>query len=220
MPFPFIAAAFSAVVSVVSSIGPMVANLCTTVVPRILPILRTGVEICKAVATVAETIGVVHRVLRPGESVSDIGDRALQAGKGPEAFENFDAYMQSLRELRLDPAKSQGFDAETKLVAGLGVVAGGLDYRFRVRSGTMANLWSLIAVPDYFTEQRLEAILARTREIANVIKYFDGTLIPVDALRIESLLMEVEKDVEPQKSDEACRATLNDVGARMRAANH
>lgn len=220
MPFPFIAAAISAVVSAVSTIGPMMVNLCTTIVPRILPILRTGVEICKTVATVAEAIGVVHNVLRSGESVSDIGDRALQAGKGPEAFENFDAYMQSLRELKLDPVKSQAFDAETKLVAGLGVVAGGLDHRFRVRSGTMANLWSLIAVPDYFTQQRLEAILARTREVANVVKYFDGTLMPVDAVRIETLLMDVEKVVDPQKTDEACRATLNDVGARMRAANH
>lgn len=219
MPFPFIASAISAVVSAVSTIGPMVVNLCTTVVPRILPILRTGVEICKTVASVAQAIGVVHDVLRQGESVNDIGDRALQAGKGPEAFENFDAYMASLRELKLDPIKSQEVDAATKLVAGLGVVAGGLDYRFRVRSGTMSNLWSLIAVPDYFTEQRLQAIIARTREIGNVIKYFDGSLLPVDAMRIESVLMEVEKDVDPNKSDQDRRATLNEVSARMRATS-
>jgi hypothetical protein len=219
MIFSLIAAAVTTVVSAVSSIGPMVANLCATVVPRILPILRTGVEICKTVATVAEAIGVVHNVLRPGESVSDIGDRALQAGKGPEAFENFDAYMQSLRELKLDPSKSQEFDDHSKLIAGLGVVAGGLDYRFRVRSGTMANLWSLIAVPDYFTQQRLEAIMARTREIASVVKYFDGTLAPAEAMRMESLLVQVEKDVDPGKTDEACHATLNDAAARMRAEN-
>ncbi|SIQ72162.1 hypothetical protein SAMN05880566_105106 [Janthinobacterium sp. TND4EL3] len=215
-----ILAAVTTVVSAVSTIGPMVATLCTTVVPRILPILRTGVEICKIVATVAEALGVVYKVLRPGESVSDIGDRALQAGKGPEAFENFDAYMQSLRELKLDPSKSQEYNAESKLVAGLGVVAGGLDERFRVRSGTMANLWSLIAVPEYFTQQRLEAIIARTREIANVVKYFDGTLMPADAMRMESLLVQVEKDVDPHKSDDACHATLNDVAARMRASSH
>lgn len=216
MPFAFIPSIISAVVSAVSTIGPMVATLCTTVLPRILPILKKGVTIMNTVASIAEGIGLVHNLLRPGESVSDIGDRALQAGRGPETFDNFDAYMQSLRDLKLDPVKSQSFDPATRLVAGLGVVSGGLDYRLRVRTGTMANLWSLVAAPDYFTEQRLVSILKRTQEIANVIKYLDGTLMPADAMRIEAVLLEVEKDVDPLRGEQAHRATLSQACAAMR----
>lgn len=206
------------VVSAISTIGPMVANLCTTIIPRILPVLKSGIEICRTVATVANTVATLYDVLRPGESVSDIGDRALQAGKGPEAFDDFSEYMQSLRDMTLDPVKSAKFGAETALIAGLGVIAGGLDERFRVRSGTMSNLWALIAADDYFTAPRLGAILNHTRDIANVIRYFDGMLAPADASRMEDALLAAEHDVFPGKSDDACQATLNDATARMRAS--
>lgn len=210
-------AAIGSIVSAVSTIGPMVANLCTTVLPRILPVLRGAVEVCKVVVTVAQTIGVVYDVLRPGESVQDMGERALQAGKGPEAFDDFEQYMQSLRDLKLDPARAHEFPAEAKLVAGLGVIAGGLDDRFRVRRGTMSNLWSLMAAPEFFTEARLGAILGQTREIGSVIKYFDGTLAPADAARIEQALLGAERQLDPGHDEESYLATLRDIGSRVRA---
>jgi hypothetical protein len=217
MIISILTAVAGAVVSAVSTLGPMVVNLCTNVVPRILPVLRGAVEICKAVVTVAQTIGMVYDVLRPGESVQDMGERALQAGKGPEAFDDFEQYMQSLRDLKLDPARAQEFPAEAKLVAGLGVIAGGLDDRFRVRRGTMSNLWSLMAAPEFFTEARLGAILDHTREIGSVIKYFDGTLAPADAGRIEQALLDAERQLDPGHDEKRYLATLRDIGDRLRA---
>lgn len=220
MPIPFIGAAISAVASIVTTIGPAVATFCTTVLPRILPVLAKGAQILGQVASVVQAFSEIHGILRHGESVSDIGDRALQAaGKiHPDQFDDFDQYLQALRNFPLDPGKSQSFDGQTKFVAGLGVVAGGLDQKFRVRGGTMANLWALIAVPDYFTAERLGAIVARTGEIANVIKYFDGTLMPADAMRIEQILIDAEKAAFPGKSDDACEQTLSAARAQMRAA--
>jgi hypothetical protein len=212
-----LAAAISGIVSAVSTIGPMVANLCTTVLPRILPVLRGAVEVCKTVVTVAQTIGVVYNVLRPGESVQDMGERALQAGKGPEAFDDFEQYMQSLRDLKLDPARAHEFPAEAKLIAGLGVIAGGLDDRFRVRRGTMSDLWSLMAAPEFFTEARLSAILDHTHEIGSVIKYFDRTLAPADTARIEQALLGAERQLDPGHDEEHYLATLRDIGGRLRA---
>jgi hypothetical protein len=208
MIISILTAVASTVVSAVSTLGPMVVNLCTNVVPRILPVLRGAVEICKAVVTVAQTIGMVYDVLRPGESVQDMGERALQAGKGPEAFDDFEQYMQSLRDLKLDPARAQEFPAEAKLVAGLGVIAGGLD---------ISNLWSLMAAPEFFTEARLGAILDHTREIGSVIKYFDGTLAPADAGRIEHALLDAERQLDPGHGEERYLATLRDIGDRLRA---
>lgn len=216
MIISILTAVAGAVTSAVSTLGPMVVNLCANVVPRILPVLRGAVEVCKAVVTVAQTVGTVYDVLRPGETVADMGERALQAGAGPEAFDDFAQYMQSLRDLKLDPSRTQEFPPEAKLVAGLGVIAGGLDERFKVRRGTMSSLWSLMAAPKFFTNARLDAILDHTREIGNVIKYFDGTLAPADAMRIEQALLGAERQLDAKRDDDAHLATLREIGAHLR----
>lgn len=163
-------------------------------------------------------VGVELDTVRGAGAFMTFQESAAQAPCSA-AFDDFEQYMQSLRDLKLDPARAQEFPAEAKLVAGLGVIAGGLDDRFRVRRGTMSNLWSLMAAPEFFTEARLGAILDHTREIGSVIKYFDGTLAPADAGRIEQALLDAERQLDPGHGEERYLATLRDIGDRLRAGS-
>lgn len=220
MVFPLIAAAFSAVASVVAavtpviaSIGPAVASFCTTVLPKVVPVLIGGLEKLNTFVGVVQAVLQVMQIFRPGDQLKDIGDRSIQAARQdikPENFDSFEAYMDEIRAFELDPAESKQITDAEKYAAGLAIGAQGLDEKFNVREGTMAHLWPLVANnPEYFNSTRLTSLLKSTTDVISLLKYFEGNLGPAAAAETEGKIVAAEKAMAPEKTEEAIYVQLD-----------
>jgi len=219
MVFPIIVAAFSAVVSVVSSIGPAVAGFCTNVLPKILPLLEKGLEILKVVENIANVISQVFGIFGKNESVEDMGDRAIQAaeqGITPDQFDDHESYLNTLRGIELVPERSGELTPTQKIVSGLAVAGRGLDEKFGTPEGTMANLWLLAgANPAYFTADRLSAFLTTGQDIMSVVDYFEGKLGAGESLDVEDKLVGLDKTLSPEQDEKSIRAEIYAASATV-----
>lgn len=210
MVFGIIASIGSAIVSAVSSIGPAVSSFCTTVLPRIVPVLEQVGQVVKAIANVVLS---VLTIFKPGEDVEDMGDRALQAaeqGIKPDKFDTFDEYMAEIRNFRLDPEKSSSLSSIEKLAAGLAIGATGMEKKFDAPEGSLGPIWLLAASnPAYFTAERLINIAQSGGHVVDILRYFEGKLGPADAVKARDVLMGLEHQRSPDKADATLYAELN-----------
>tara|TARA_Y100000815_G_scaffold65487_1_gene54417 strand:- start:5580 stop:6278 length:699 start_codon:yes stop_codon:yes gene_type:complete len=220
MVFPLIAGAFSAVASVVAAvtpviaaIGPAVATFCTTVLPKVVPVLIGSLEKLNTFVSVIQAVLQILEIFRPGDQLKDIGDRSIQAARQdikPEDFDSFEAYMDEIRAFELDPAETGKITDAEKYAAGLALGAQGMDEKLNVREGTMANLWPLVANnPEYFTSTRLTSLLSSTTDVISLLKYFEGSLPPAAAAETEGKIIGAEKAMAPDKSEDAIYAQLD-----------
>jgi len=209
MVFGILANIGAAIISTVSSIGPAVSSFCTTVLPKIAPVLGQVAEVIKVVANVVLT---VLDIFKPGEDVEEIGDRALQAaeqGIKPENFDTYDEYMTEIRNFQLDPDKSSTLSSTEKIGAGLAVATNGLEKKFDVPEGSLGPIWMLAASnPTYFNADRLVRIVQTGKNVTDVLHYFEGKLGPADAVNARDILMGMERQRSPEKTDAAIYAEL------------
>lgn len=210
MVFPFIAAAISAVGSAIASIGPAVASFATTVLPRLLPYISKGLEVMQTIGQVAQVVSQVLGLLKPGEKIDEMGERAMQAaeqGITPDSFDNHDAYMNELRNFELDPSKKS--DPMAKIIAGLAVVSHGLDEKLGVPEGTAGQLWPLVAADgQYFTAEKLLQLVQTGQNIADVVDYFTGKLGGAESLEVEEKLIKLDKEIHPEMDEHTLREQL------------
>lgn len=214
MAFPllaFLTPIVSAVSAAVASIGPAVAGFCTNVLPTLAVYMEKGLEVMRVIAQVANTISTVMGILRPNETVDDMGDRAMQAaaqGMAPEQFDSHADYMDALRSFEFDPELNKGKPME-KIVAGLAVVSAGMDDKLGMAEGTAGQLFALVgASPDYFSADRLTQYLQSGQDIAAVVDYFAGKLGGAESLDVEDSLVNLEKAHSPEQDDTSIRARL------------
>lgn len=220
MILPVLAAGFSAIASVVSTVAPVVASIgsaaasfCTTVLPKVVPALIGGLERINTFVSAVQAVLQVMQIFRPGDQLKDIGDRSIQAAHQdikPENFDSFEAYMEEIRAFELDPAESAKITDTEKYAAGLAVGAHGLDEKFNVREGTMANLWPLVANnPEYFNSTRLTSLLNSTTDVVSLLKYFEGGLGPAASAETEAKIVAAEKAMAPEKTEAAIYTQLD-----------
>jgi hypothetical protein len=220
-----ITTALSAVASLVSTIGPAVSAFCTNVLPKIIPMIKTGLEFIAKLAPIVEIVAQVFGVFKPEDKTSDIGDRAIQAAKSdqkitPDKFEKFDEYMDAIRKFELDPKLSEAIAPETKVTAGLAIAGKGLDDKFNVPDGTMGNLWVLAASkPEYFSADRLVSLANKTVDIASLLRYFEGKLGPADAISTEKTLLAAEKFLSPEKDEKTIFAEFDEASKAVQKAS-
>jgi hypothetical protein len=212
MVFPIIIAAFSAVVSAVTSLGPAVAGFCTNVLPSILPYLEKGLEILRVVEGIANTVAQVAGVFKGHETAENIGDRALQAaeqGITPDRFDDHADYMNALRGFQLNPEKTEALSPAQKIVTGLAIAGRGLDEKVGTPEGTVGNLWVLAAAkPDYFSADKLSQFLHAGQDIASIVDYFSGKLGGGESLDVEDKLVELDKSMAPEQDEDSIRAQI------------
>ena len=191
---------FSAVCSAVSSIGSSVGRFCADTLPRILPIIAEKIV---PYAAMASTFLQVLGVFNSNEKVEDIGDRSLQAAERdiqPDNFASHAEYMQSLRDFPLDPQKTEAYPMETKVAAGLAVGTVGLEKKFELSPGALAPLWVLPALnPQFFTPERMTAMLNTSKDIGSIVNYFDSAVSPATARNVEAVMVATEQKLSPQK---------------------
>lgn len=219
MVFPFIAVAFSAVTSALASIGPVMATFATKVLPTLAPYLAKGLEVITNVARVAEVVAQILGVIKPGETVADMGERALQAAEKditPQGFDNHDEYMNALRKFQLDPEKQH--DPIATLVSGLAVVSVGMDAKLDLPDGASGNLWQLVAADgNYFTADKILDLVQTGQNLTDVVSYFTGKLGGAEALQTENQLLKLDKTNHTDTNENTLRERMYTAQERVQA---
>ncbi|MGC8731337.1 MAG: hypothetical protein ACP5RC_03660 [Halothiobacillaceae bacterium] len=188
--FSFICSAVGSLIgSVVSGIGSAVSSFVANVAPVIGSIIDAIKPVAEAIGRFANAFLQGLGILKPGEKVDDIGERALQAaevGIKPEQFDNFDDYMSKLRDFELDPEKANQRSQAEKITAGLAVGTLGAEKKFGYEQGALDTLWLLpMTNAEYFTPERMQSLVSTGRFTGDVFSYLEKRLSGADATRME-----------------------------------
>lgn len=199
-----------------SSLGSAISSACSSVCSGIASVVGSGISrlagalspvlavanIISAVVSVVDTIGRALGLWGQEETTEEIGDRALQAqeaGIRPEDYERYADYIKEIRGLELDPEKSKTYTSAEKIMAGMGVCYWGLEDKYGKDTGDL--LIHIAKDHEFFNDKRLGAYLDGVRSVAEVARYFSGKLNPDDNARVRDDLMQVEKQLDPTKTD-------------------
>jgi|GEM_PF-797151 hypothetical protein len=192
-PTPQIASAILALVGTLAAkIGTALTTYASTIGPTLGNVLTTLQPYVQALSKFANAFLQLTNILKPGEQIDTIGDRALQAadkGIKLDQFDNFGDYMQALRQFELDPKLSAHNSPAAKLVAGLGVATVGLEDQFSAQRGSFNTLWLLpLSNPDYFTPERMQGWLAAGKLGGDIWAYLEKRLSDGEARSLEKAL--------------------------------
>lgn len=201
----FVSSAGSAISSAVGAIGSALSSF-STGVGAILGGLISGLSpVAQAIGKFANAFLQGLGFLKPDEKTDELGDRALQAadqGITMDKFENFDDYMNALRDVKLDPEVSAKRSYAEKLVAGMGVGTVGVEDKFNAERGSLNGMWLLpVANPDYFTPDRMQGLVSTGRLGGDVFAYLEKRLSGGDASRFEERL-EINPEGKPMNEQE------------------
>ncbi len=176
----FASSGVSAVISAVSSLGPAVSTFVTGIADTIGTVLDRLGPVAEALGRFANAFLQGLGVLKPDEKIEDMGERALQAaehGTTPDKYENFDQYMDALRNFEIDPEKAKQRSTAEKLTAGLAIATPALEDKFHYDRGVLNSLWLLpMTNPEFFTPERMQSIIATGRFAGNVFEYLEQKL--------------------------------------------
>jgi len=207
-----ISSCVSAVGSCFSSAASYLGSAFTSMVDKGLAI---GKSVLSSVGNIATGLLQSFGIFKEKETVEDMGDRAFQAHEQnivPEQFDNFDQYLDNLRNFPLDPEKSKEITTDQKIYKGLEVAGRGLDDKFNTPTGTMSKVFELAAQsPDFFTADRFKSILDSGMDIVSIADYFEGKLGAGEALDVEADLFKIEQSLQPGRDDAEIYKKLDDV---------
>ena len=210
MALPLIAAlvpALTSIITTVSSVSTALAGYAATVGPIIANIARTAGPIIKNIAIIANALLPLFNILKNGEKIDDMGERALQAAESGiefNEFDDFDEYVEQLRNFKLDPEKAEKRDPIVQLVTGLGLGVIGLEEKMDLSRGSLNGLWLLPAGNEkYFTAERLESWLKSGQLVGDVFDYLNNQLSASDARDFEKKL---ETGMNESQADELYQA--------------
>ncbi len=166
-----------------------------------MPYIRTAIGVINVALTV---VGL----LKPNESVEDIGDMALQAqesGIEPADFSTYDEYMAEIRNFKLDTEKTKKYSFGEKACAGVAVQSWGMEEKLGDGSSEFLSLIVKDAKATeqgngYFTEERVSEILKTIDNISDVSKYFKDKLTPEKNSQIEEQLVKIDQELNPDKT--------------------
>lgn len=161
---------------------PLVKALCV-IVPQLGIPLEKVLKIAEVVVQVA---CVAVGLLGPEESVSEIGERALEAGEQgihPEDFDNVEDYLAAVRQTPLAADRNKWTDQE-RAIAGIGTLAYCLERQFHI-SPEVYPLF--VRYHKFFTARREDAYihyaLKTGYDLSHLGDYFssNATLVEKDA---------------------------------------
>lgn len=179
----------SAISSGISSIGSALSSFSNTIAPVIGSIISAIPAIGKTVANVAQGVLGAFGVLKPDEKIEEVGERALQAAEAGityEEFDDFDEYLDELRNFDLDPEKSNKRTPAEKIVAGLGVGSAGLEDKLDLNTGDLSSMWLLpMTNSSYFNADKLTSLLTAGQISPDTFNYLDSNLSASQARDLE-----------------------------------
>lgn len=170
--------------------------------------VEATIEILRLVADIIEKIAKILGLVDENESVEKIGDKVLQAeeqGIIPENFDTFDEYMKVISEFKLNPSKSRDLEEENKLNRGIEILNEMIEEKLDIKISEF--LKEMYTRKEFFTLERVQTYIEIFSEeginLGNVSKYLNGEITDsAERRKIDSLMVEAEKKLDPQKSEE------------------
>lgn len=201
---PAIPSFMAAISSAIGSIGSFVVTY--------------GPTIVKTLDTVQQVVSVVAKaldILEQHDSVSEIGEKALQAAKEeiyPESFDNYHDYLEYIRNFELNPELSAEYTSEEKALTGIAIVAQALEEKLGLPQDSMGIMCGMVALHSaYFTAERLVVYINAGLDLGKVVAYFSDTLGAAESFKTERELIqldnsnrsehEVERELEQVKTE-------------------
>ena len=202
------------IVTVVTTMAAKIGPAIATAVKTVGPLIMEGI---KYISPVLQNVFGALGAIKPDEKFEDLGDRAYQAaekGINPEKFDSYDEYMQEIRNFELDPEESKkNVEAKTAM----GVIVGGRSLEEKLNlpdTTTVSMVRSIMAnsfTPTFFTETRIQAILSEgsTVSFSRIESYLEGNLDPTTKQYVEKGLFEIEKEINPEVTQDQFTDTLD-----------
>jgi len=182
----------TAISAAAATVGGAVSSFMATVGPTIATTLEAIKPIAEAISRFATAFLQSLSILKPTETVEEMGERALQAaaqGVTLESSDNFDDYLEKLRSVELDPDVSQKRTSQERLLAGLALSTVGIERTFNAEHGSLNGLWLLpMTNPQYFTAERMQGLVAAVQLGGDVLAYLNKNLSGGDARSFEKSL--------------------------------
>lgn len=171
----------SAISSAVGNIGSALSSFASTIGPVLASVVNALTPVAEAIGKFANAFLQGLGIIKPNETVEELGDRALQAAKKegitPDKFENFDGYMDALRKFELDPEVSSKRSSAEKMVAGMGIGTVGVEDKFGAERGSLNSMWLLpMTNPTYFTPERMQTLASGGRLGGDIFAYLEKKL--------------------------------------------
>ncbi|WP_417534323.1 hypothetical protein [Marinobacterium stanieri] len=197
---PAITAAVSAITTAVAAIGPAVSSFVASVGPTLSTIALQIKPHAQALATFANNFLQALEILKPGERVTDLGERALQGLEQDVKMSDYDSvsdYLAALRKIEVHTDVGNNRSFAEKLVSGLAVSTVALEEKFNVQEGQFNGIWLLpLANPAYFTSERMQALVSTSTLGSNILDYLDRKMTAGESRDFEKSL-EKSEPVEP-----------------------
>ena len=195
-----------------------VLSVVKTLVPTIVKIIGPQLEkLGKAFEAFFKELGLIEK----DETVEEIGDKALQAEEDEfhpikiDDFDNHEKYLEAVREYEVNPEKSALIPLDDKMHKAIEILLGMAIANY----GSAMSEFSQIVLnnPDFYSKTgRLAELgsIAKTdnqtfSEIVNYIENKNMTTEKNDATFAK--LVEVEKKVSPEASDEEIWTTVSEM---------
>ncbi|HDS1199504.1 TPA: hypothetical protein QDZ95_003028 [Shewanella algae] len=188
----WISSACSFVSNALSGMGAALSSFAKNMAPVINTICNELPKVFQAVSQFANALFMAMGIIKPHENVEVLGERALQAaeqGITMDKYEDFDDYIDALRNFELDPDKAEKRSSAEKLTAGIGLGTVLLENKLNLGSGSLNGIWLLpMTNPDYFTAENVGALLSEVKFNGDLSTYFERRLSAGDTSRLESAL--------------------------------
>lgn len=193
MVFPLfigaLTAAGGAIMSAVSSIGAAVSSFAAGVGPMLANVIQTIKPLADVISRFANTFLQNLSILKPGETIEALGERALQAatqGVKLENSDNFADYIEKVRNVEIDPELDEKRSPAEKLLAGISIATVGVEDKFNAERGSLNGLWLLPLVnPQYFTPERMQSLVTTGRMGNEVLAYLNKSLSAGETRNLE-----------------------------------
>ncbi len=205
-----IGSALSSAFETVSRIGGEIAKTVAKIAPVIEPLLARVHPVLAIAVRVIAVVGHILNVLKPDETVEDIGDRALQAAEQdddmrPECFTDYEEYLDAIRSVDLDPVKTeQNKKDNSATIAGLATVGKGLEEKYNLNVGGAGDLLkATLADPDFFNSERLANLIENGSDFGEIVNYLEGKSSISQTETLYEKLYQQEQKINPSANREA-----------------
>ena len=199
--------------STVSSVCSTVCTVVTSAANLVREVGSMAVEGIRGVAAVICNIGRALGFIEAGENPEELGDKIIQAQEQGITLDScegdYKAYMEKIRNFKVDPERSKTITENDKLVATSVVVGARIEDHYGT---SIAPLVPLIGrMPEFFNGGRLKSLLDSGMPVSKISDYFGSKLNLKQEVPIEAELIVNEKKMAPNADQEKLRDMLRSM---------
>ncbi len=227
--FPFIPAMIGAVSSVftamtglVAGLGPALSSFASTTAGSLGALLKSAPQLVQTLSKFAEPFLHNAQLLQPGESLLDLGARALLAkdrqGSVLQHASDYANYVAALRDTPLSPKDKEKYHPAEQLLAGIALSTVGLEQKLQLLPSSLNKMWLLpLSNAPFFTPERMQTLVRSGQPIGDVAAYLEKRTNGSETHQFEK---QIEKGLGNTVTSDDLYAALDTAKAEFAAQVH